>query len=42
MENLRYPEGAVGQNQTVTVGFSLKNVGKVDAKILRLWWKVLI
>ncbi len=42
MENLRYPEGAVGQNQTVTVGFSLKNVGKVDAKNIKVMVEVLI
>ena len=36
IENLKYPQDAVGQNQTVTVSFSLKNVGKIDAKNIKV------
>ncbi len=36
IENLIYPEGAVGQNKDVTIGFSLKNVGMIDAKNIKV------
>ena len=36
MENLKYPEGPVGQNQTATISFNLKNIGKIDAKNIKV------
>mgnify|MGYP001301409634 CR=1 FL=1 len=36
MENLKYPEGAVGQNQSVNIVFSLKNQGKIPAKNIKV------
>ena len=36
IENLIYPESAVGQNKDVTIGFSLKNIGMIDAKNIKV------
>ncbi len=36
IENLTYPDGAVGQNKDVTIGFRLKNIGKIDAKNVKV------
>jgi hypothetical protein len=36
IENLTYPDGAVGQNKDVTIGFALKNIGKMDAKNIKV------
>ena len=36
LENLRYPEGALGQNKDFTISFNLKNIGKIDAKNIKV------
>lgn len=36
IENLTYPEGAIGHNKDVTLGFDLKNIGKIDAKNIKV------
>lgn len=36
IENLIYPDGAVGHNKDVNIGFTLKNVGKMDAKNIKV------
>lgn len=36
IENLTYPEGAVKANKDVTIGFNIKNMGKIDAKNIKV------
>ena len=36
IENLSYPQGSIGQNKDATIGFNLKNIGKIDAKNIKV------
>ena len=36
IENLIYPEGSTNQNKDVNIGFDLKNIGKIDAKNIKV------
>ncbi len=36
IEELSYPDGPVGQNRDVNIGFTLRNIGKMDAKNIKV------